>query len=281
MRQSRFMVFGGVLAIGVALSVGSLLAQSQAAPEPAGRQVRILDGRGSGIGVTIRDIGPADHQGDGIVVEDVVPDGPADKAGIHDGDIVVEFDGERVRSARQFSRLVRETPDGRQVPVAVLREGQRQALTVVPEADAAVWFGEVPGAWQERLQALEPRLREIEPRLRELEPRLRAFRFDGPLQFDFRGFAERPRLGVQVETLTPQLADYFGAEAGVLVAAVSEGSPAAEAGIRAGDVITAVNGTAVRGAADLYAALPDAGGEVTLTLLRDKAPATITARLEP
>ena len=45
-------------------------------------------------------------------METVTPDGPADKAGIKGGDTITEFDGERVRSTLQFSRLVQETPAG-------------------------------------------------------------------------------------------------------------------------------------------------------------------------
>ena len=52
-------------------------------------------------------------------------------------------------------------------------------------------------------------------------------------------------LGVTVSPLTDQLASYFGVKQGVLVSAVTSDSPAAGAGVRAGDVITAVNGQTV------------------------------------
>ncbi len=61
----------------------------------------------------------------------------------------------------------------------------------------------------------------------------------------------RGRLGASVLPLTDQLADYFGVASGVLVSSVEPGSPAAERGIRAGDVITAVDGRAVDNVADL------------------------------
>ena len=51
----------------------------------------------------------------GVVIEDVEAESPAQKAGFKAGDIVVEFDGERVRSTRQFTRLVQETAAGRSV----------------------------------------------------------------------------------------------------------------------------------------------------------------------
>jgi hypothetical protein len=50
------------------------------------------------------------------------------------GDIITDFDGEHVRSARHLSRLVAETPEGRTVKTAVLREGKRVDLSVTPES---------------------------------------------------------------------------------------------------------------------------------------------------
>src|SRR5512143_1996819 len=72
------------------------------------RELTVLAGRGAEIGVRI-----TDRTEGGVVVEDVQPDSPAEKAGIKRSDVITDFDGERVRSARQFERLVRETPPGR------------------------------------------------------------------------------------------------------------------------------------------------------------------------
>ena len=91
------------------------------------------------------------------------------------------------------------------------------------------------------LRDLGPRLREIEPRLREIrtaparvEPHLREFRFNGPMDFDFdmlpRTTSPRGRLGVQLDELTPQLADYFGVkDGGVLVLSITKDSAAEKA----------------------------------------------------
>ncbi|MGE0042789.1 MAG: PDZ domain-containing protein [Vicinamibacterales bacterium] len=277
MTKARFTVFAGGLTLGVALSVAGLLAQDRSPAQPD-RQFHVLDGRGSEIGVTIRDLEAGDGQA-GVVLETVNPGGPAAKAGARDGDIVVEFDGERVRSARQFSRLVQETPDGRAVPLVVRRDGARRQLTVTPEArTAAAWFDDG------RLsREIERGLRDLEPRLRELEPRLREFRFDGPpMRFDLRDLgASRGRLGVQVEPLTPQLADYFAAAGGVLVASVTADSPAARAGIRAGDVITGINGATVADTRDLLDGLDDApSAEVTLAIVRERQATTVTVTVE-
>src|SRR3954466_3431180 len=69
----------------------------------------------------------------GVLVETVTPGGPADKAGIKAGDAITEFDGERVRSVRQFSRLVQESSPGHAVSTVLSRGGQRVTVNVTPE----------------------------------------------------------------------------------------------------------------------------------------------------
>ena len=65
----------------------------------------------------------------------VEPDGPAAKAGLATGDIIVEFDGERVRSSRQLSRLVRESPEGRSVRSVYVRDGNRRTVELTPDSN--------------------------------------------------------------------------------------------------------------------------------------------------
>jgi serine protease Do len=79
-------------------------------------------------------------------------------------------------------------------------------------------------------------------------------------------------------TLTKQLADYFGVSVGrgLLVTSVSENSPASKAGLRAGDVVTEVNGERVEDSGDFVRAINQKeDGEVTLTIIRDKSQRTI------
>ena len=86
--------------------------------------------------MSIRDVDGSDKTkaAAGVVIESVDEDSPASKAGLKTGDIVTEFDGERVRSVRQFTRLVSETPEGRTVATVVMRDGQRVTVNVTPEA---------------------------------------------------------------------------------------------------------------------------------------------------
>ena len=282
-------IFGVVLAAGVATAVSSLVAQAPAprTEERSRPRVMMLDGRGAQLGVVVEDLSTeqlksAGGAASGVRIEDVDQDSPAAKAGLREGDIVVDVDGDRVRSARQFSRLIQETPEGRSVALVIVRNGQRQTISVTPEARA---FGF--GIDSDRIgRDVARSLRDIEPRLRELEPRLREFRFDGPMDFNF-DFAPgwtspRGRLGVQLGELTPQLAEYFGAkDGGVLVSSINSGSAAEKAGLKAGDVITSINGDAVRDTDDLIDELRAVDGrEITIGILRDKKASSLKATLE-
>jgi S1-C subfamily serine protease len=85
------------------------------------------------------------------------------------------------------------------------------------------------------------------------------------------GEAEHPYLGVSLTDLTPQISARYGitgAESGALVSDLEPGGPAADAGLRAGDVVTAIGSEEVRGSGDLLSALRDyaPGDTVTLTV---------------
>lgn len=229
---------------------------------------------GSQIGVSIRDLNSDElakaklPQPGGALIEDVREGTPAARAGFRDGDIVIEFDGERVRSARHFTRLVQETPAGRTVQATVLRDGTRLTLQVTPEAGGRAFI-------------------DIGPRVsRELEARL--WRLPGELRFDFdvpRNFetlVSPRRLGATVAGLNSQLAEYFGVtKGGVLVSSVESGSPAAQAGLRAGDVITGINGQTVDAVADVSRAIRNArpGDTLELRVTRDRKELTLKATI--
>jgi membrane-associated protease RseP (regulator of RpoE activity) len=172
------LAFTAVLFTAVAAVVGTLAAQDAREPREPGDRARVFSFAfpGSQLGVTISDLEAGDLGGvvtGGIRITEVHPDSPAARAGLQAGDIVAVFDGERVRSSRQFQRLVQETPDGRTVDMEIVRDGRRQALQVTPERQTWRGDGDWPRTMTWRFEDLEPRLRELEPRLRELEPRLR------------------------------------------------------------------------------------------------------------
>jgi serine protease Do len=223
----------------------------------------MFSARGARIGVVVRDLDAAEaarQSEGGVIVEDVRPNSPAEKAGLKRTDVITEYDGERVRSAEQFSRLVHEAPSGRSVKATIVREGKKSDITLSATNDER----------QADVFIDTDRLRE---QMRDIVPNFN-------LDFDFPG--RRARLGATVEELTPQLAAYFGAKAGVLVSSVADDSPAARAGLKAGDVIVSIDGHSVESSRDLLRVLRDVNvdHEVVIAIVRDKRESSVKAKLE-
>ena len=270
---TRLLRGGAVLA---ALTVPTAAAGTPQDAEEVEREVRtrIEFGRErSAIGVSVRDVeDAADGVDEGAVVTGVRADGPADAAGVESGDVIVAFDGERVRGARQLARLVQETPAGRTVPLRVRRDGAPVALTVTP-GEAPGWRGRLPEMVADRV-----RLQFNEDGLLEADELAVLRRLPDVLRGVGRR-AGRVRLGIRAESVDGQLAEYFGADAGVLVEHVEDGAAGSAAGLRAGDVITAIDGNAVDGLAALRRQLArlEAGAAFEITVVRDRAETSLTA----
>jgi serine protease Do len=287
-----------VAGTGIALLFPTVHAQSTSRAV-APRALQVLAGRGSQIGVTIRDVDENDAkagkmtQPSGVVIEEVAEDSPASNAGLKKGDIVVEFDGERVRSVRQFTRLVQETPAGRNAQAAVVRDGQKLTITVEPrEGNGFNVFGDLDPARVIGDMAREFRFDGLAPPPPPPAPPARPGRPAPPeppappaAPFpDVDTFIWRTGngLGMTVGDLSDQLAGYFGVKDGVLVTSVTDDSAAAKAGIKAGDVITSFNGTDVTQPGDLrrrIQRLAD-GDEFTVGVVRDKKPLTLKGKSE-
>ena len=130
----------GVFCLGLAIAVVDRGLEPERAGTRSGRtgpgraNVMMLDGRGAELGVMVSDVDSKDDGG--VKVDEVNRTAPAEKAGIKAGDVVVEFDGERVRSARQFTRLVQETPEGRSVAIA-MHAGRQEADAECHAGDGA------------------------------------------------------------------------------------------------------------------------------------------------
>jgi membrane-associated protease RseP (regulator of RpoE activity) len=127
----------GAVAVLLALTWIPAWAQSRAGGQVGAGDLLTLQGPGSTLGVSVRDLegdeaSKARTDGAGVYINEVRAGTPAEKAGLKRGDIVVEFDGERVRSARHFTRLIRETPPGRTVKSTVIRDGNRQTVDLTP-----------------------------------------------------------------------------------------------------------------------------------------------------
>lgn len=196
----------------------------------------------------------------GVGVAQVVKDSPAEKAGLKKDDVILRFDGESVTSVRKLNRLVSEVSPDQTVRLTISRGGAEQEVTVTLSKRSEL--GRT--IHDDVLRGLERDFPKIDP---------------GDFVFSF---GNNRRIGVSTQQLTKQLAEYFGAkEGGVLITSVSDNSPAARAGLKAGDVITAVDSEKVTSAGDLSRAInKKQDGTVTLTIIRDHSTSNITVTPE-
>ncbi|MDQ2976480.1 MAG: PDZ domain-containing protein [Acidobacteriota bacterium] len=223
----------------------------------------------------------------GVGITQVVKDSPAEKAGLRKDDVIMRFEGDSVTSVRKLTRLVSEVAPDQTARLSISRGGTEQEVSVTmgKRDQATNTFHRFPGfEGLEGLQGLEglKGLQGPEGFHGVLPPGAKIWKWEGTgpdgqgLVFAFGGGR---RIGVSTTQLTKQLADYFGIAdgKGVLVTSVADDSPAAKAGIKAGDVITAIDGEKVEGAGDLSRAInKKKDGEVTLTVIHNKNQRTVT-----
>ena len=251
-------------------------------PEPGDENTMVLlgDDGASWLGVESQEITsekakelklPAER---GVLLERVVPDGPAAKAGLKDNDVITEINGQRVEGAAQFRRMIHEIPAGRSAQFTVWRDGHAQTVSVTlgkSEDRGNMWFKTAPRAFSFQLPKIE--IPEVAP------PDMDWGAYAGVLA------GARPRLGIDAEDLNGQFGAFFGAPEGegVLVREVNSGSPAEKAGVKSGDVITSLNGERVRSLGDLREKLAGKREEKTVKLgvLRNKSEVSVTVELPP
>ena len=277
----------GLLAA-IILATGIAIAQQPAPPpappsppadaEPFEHNFSIFVDGGGYLGVYAENINNENmgryrlNQVRGVGVTQVVKDSPAEKAGIRKDDVILRIDGENVNSVRKLNRLISEMAPDHSVRVTVSRGGAEQELT------ATIGKRNNSNLVRDLLSG-EPRAWKFE----RADPK--GFQWKGPMHGDFGDLGNfsmflqnSRRIGAITMQLTKQLADYFGVTGGkgVLVIAVTDDGPAAKAGVRAGDVITAVDGEAVDSPGDISRVIGrKKEGDVTLTVIRNKSQQTI------
>lgn len=116
-------------------------------------------------------------EGAGVLVARVEPGSPAAEAGVQVGDVIVEAGGEPVETPRDLIRQALRAPEGKKLAVALLRDGERVELDVVPrgEPHPPIWERDDlwgPGQGGSWLRDLREQLRKLERRIEELEERL-------------------------------------------------------------------------------------------------------------
>ena len=271
-----FLLVSLLLTTGIALAQQPATPPAQTAPplsaDPSGALSLFVDG-GSFLGVYAEDISNANMSNyglrnvRGVGITEVIKSSPAEKAGLKKGDVILRFDDETVTSVRKLNRLVSETAPDHSVKLGISRGGSDQEVTVTlakrDDLSNTIWQGMPRG------EVFRTMPRGEFPKLDPFGENQEALVF---------ALGSNRRIGVSTQSLTKQLADYFGVTdgKGVLVTSVSEDSPAARAGIKAGDVITAIDGEKIEGSGDLSRAInKQKDGDVTLTIIRDKSPRTI------
>lgn len=204
----------------------------------------------------------------GVVLGKVIPDSPAAKSGLKEKDVILEINSQRLEGAAQFRRMIREIPSGRTVQFTVWRDGRSQTVTAT--------LGKAEEGHNMRMRAAPGAYSFSMPEVMQIP------------DMDFGGvfaMAGRARLGIDAEDLSGPFGNYFGAPEGegVLVRDVNSGSPAEKAGLKAGDVITSLDGERIRSIGDLREKLAPKGDDkdrsLKLGVLRNKNQMTLTVEL--
>jgi serine protease Do len=277
MNKGIWTIAGGTAALCAALIAGPgytaaqrvHVAGNQEMPEPQVRDFNVMFGEegGSWLGVETREVSgdnakelklPSER---GVVLGRIAPDSPASKSGLRENDVVTEINGQQVEGSMQFRRMIREIPAGRNVQLTVWRNGHTQKINVTLGKSEELRRNMTkvtpgtPGMFAFRMPEL-PEMPDL-PEVAEI-PEMPSMEFDGNMFY-----AGHPRLGIDAEDLAGQLGSFFGAPdgEGILVRSVNSGSPAEKAGVKAGDVITSLNGERIRSVGDLRQKLAAQHGE--------------------
>jgi serine protease Do len=276
------------LLLALILTAGVALAQQTPPPTPPEPPDDVIDQNfsffiegGGFLGVYAENISRENmgryrmNQVRGVGITQVMKDSPAEKAGLRKDDVILRLDGENVSSVRKLNRLVSELSPDQSVRVSISRGGSEQEITAT--------IGKRSNTMANNLLGGQPRIFKWEG------PGLKNFKWETPLLNDLPSFnnefgdksfflGNSRRIGVSTMSLTKQLADYFGIAdgKGALVTSVSEDGPAAKAGVKAGDVITAVDGEAVDSPGDISRVINrKKEGDVALTIIRNRSQQTI------
>jgi serine protease Do len=180
----------------------------------------------------------------GVLVSSVEHDSPAEKAGLEPRDIILKYDGKDVLDSQDLTDLVSDSKVGDKVDILVNRDGSNKTVTVeVGERREPNYSGDSD---------------------------LRA------APYAFQNNYRRTGIGVSLQSLTGDLGDYFGVPEGkgALITEVLKDSPAEKAGLKAGDVIVAIDGEDVEGPGDVSSIVRDKnrGDKVELSIMRDRKP---------
>ena len=208
----------------------------------------------------------------GVAVEKVIEGSPAEKAGVQVGDVILLFNGEEVTSVRKLTRLLGEVSPDHQARITILRAGNERELTATVGKRPMPKFYDGNFAWN----TPGPGEFKLDP------PKWEEFKLPHPTWEHMPGAPGAPgepfmfrmgsgrRIGVGVNTLTKQLGEHFGVDGGVMINDVRPDSPAAKAGLKAGDIIVEAEGKGVKSEGDLMRIIQEKKeGDVSITFVRN------------
>jgi serine protease Do len=232
------------------------------------------------LGVTIRDVDSTEanslklKDAKGAVIVMVDQDAPACKAGMKPNDVILEMNGQPIEGVEQLRRMLRETPIGKNVDFVISRKGVVSTISVqLADKDT---LGKT--TWDKHQPVPEP-----PPSLGLVgNMGLLGEGGGGGLGGMFTGKVSTLHIGVSLNPVTTELATHMGARSGatgLLVEKVEKGSPAAEAGLKVGDLVLKVNQDAVVTRADWERVMREnADKTVQITLVREKREVSVTMK---
>jgi C-terminal processing protease CtpA/Prc len=273
MKNKSFLV---ILVVVIGLAA---LPRALAQPETS---VMFLD-EGSGGGSSYLGVQTEDVTGDrvgqlhlkeerGVEVTTVDQDAPASKAGLKEHDVILSVNDQKIESVEQLKRVIREIPAGRTVAIGISRDGQ--PMTLKAQLAERSKLTDMDHSFNFNMPPMPP----INIPAIHIPPINMPDMDFGPIVV-IHSFA---RSGLMVENLTPQLGDFFGVKngSGVLVRSVEKGSRGEQAGFRAGDVITKINGSGVTDCSDFSRLLRKrTDNKAAVTVMRDRKEQTLTLSL--
>ena len=256
-----------------------------AVPPQHGSVGRVVPGY---LGIDVRDI--SDEEATTLKLKDsrgaeivrVDHDGPAGKMGLRERDVILQLNGLLIDGEEQIRRLLREISAGKPVALVVSRDGRQLKMTALMANRTEV----ERQAWEQHLAAPPP---QAPPTGLPSEDSANQGGQNvavgsAPKSTYSKGFLGTILLapaytGVTLERIGPQLSQFFGVPrgTGLLVQGVDTNSPAAIAGVRAGDVVVLADSKTVSSQADWTKIIRDAKGRpVTVVVLRDHKETVLT-----
>jgi len=215
------------------------------------------------LGVSISDT----EEGRVRIVE-IEKESPAELAGLEEGDTILEVEGKKISSAKELALETRRRKPGQNVTLEIERDGKKMKVEVK--------LGEFPEREVKReIEMKFPDLFLPKPPQPPKPPKIETW----PRDYFFRSRVSRKYIGVYLEEIGRELAEYFGVKegTGLLVSRFSEDSPAEKAGLKVGDVIVRADGKQVETVSELSELLQDKkkGEKIKIEYIRDKKSNTV------